>query len=93
MNNTKETETMKIDTGEKIWCVTDPTPVSEITDICFETSVSGLIMQAKGGLDPVEHKPAIFVGPDAKAEALTEASHRFKEMADRLDRKAAEAQS
>ena len=43
---------MKNTIGEYFWFVTKPTPESNVEDICFSSAVSGIIMQAKGGLMP-----------------------------------------
>ena len=36
----------------KFWIVTKPTKHSTVLDICFKTDAQGLILQARGGLDP-----------------------------------------
>jgi len=36
----------------KFWIVTKPTKNSTIPDICFKADAKGLILQARGGLDP-----------------------------------------
>lgn len=84
-------ETMRIGTHTKIWCVTEPTPTCELIDICFQTSIKGLLLQARGGLTAAEHKPAIFAGPDAENEAKQEAARRLNQLADRMRKIAAEA--
>lgn len=55
---------------KKLWVVTDPTPVSEIGDILFETDAAGLILQIRGGLAPKSH-PALYLDrPTAEIDAL-----------------------
>jgi len=44
---------------DKFWVVTDPTPVSTLTDILFETSLAGLERQIRGGLT-IADNPTIF---------------------------------
>ncbi len=44
---------------EKLWCVTDPTRESTLADVCFETTLAGLVLQFKGGLT-MEMHPTLF---------------------------------
>ena len=62
---------MKIDATTPIWVVTDPTPVSTLPDICFETTLDGLRLQFAGGLS-MDQRPALFTTQeDAYEEAKT----------------------
>lgn len=65
---------MKIGPDDKFWVVTDATPVSELADICFETSLRGLELQFRGGLS-MNSNPTIFT---SKEEAEKAASKRLK---------------
>lgn len=42
-------EALKDDIG-KFWVVTKPSGESELVDICFEASITDMMLQAKGGL-------------------------------------------
>ncbi len=54
---------------DRFWVVVDPTPVSEITDVLFETDVRGFMAQVRGGLDE-ERRPRIFADREsAEADA------------------------
>ncbi|KKL68468.1 hypothetical protein LCGC14_2124660 [marine sediment metagenome] len=56
---------------KKFWIVTDPSPFSELADICFETTVEGLFYQFKGGLTVKQDDAAMFLSEmDAQHEAL-----------------------
>jgi hypothetical protein len=60
---------MRLRPDDKLWVVTDPTGESETADICFETTVRGLLLQLKGGLD-VERNVTLFTdGNEAEIEA------------------------
>ena len=63
---------MRYGPDDKFWMVTDPTPESEMGDICFETTLRSLALQLKGGLT-IEQNPTIFTDHDA---AVAEASRR-----------------
>jgi hypothetical protein len=65
---------MKIGPGDKIWVVTDATPVSVLEDVCFETTLRGLELQFRGGLS-MDSNPTIYTKKD---EALLEARKRLK---------------
>ena len=54
---------MKFNVHDKFWMVTDPTPVSELGDICFQTSLEDLVLQIKGGLE-LKENPTIFTAED-----------------------------
>jgi len=41
-----------VDEIGKFWVVTRPRPTSEMVDILFETNVTGMMLQARGGLEP-----------------------------------------
>ncbi len=68
--------------------MTDPTRESEVGDVCFETTVRGLLLQLKGGLD-IERNVTLFTD---KGEAEVEAFGRLTAMrasraiSDRLQR-------
>jgi hypothetical protein len=36
---------------ERFWCVTDPSPLSEIEDICFETTPRSLVTSTIGAYE------------------------------------------
>jgi len=61
---------------DKLWVVTDPTRESEVGDVCFETTVRGLLLQLKGGLD-IERNVTLFT---EKNEADVEAFGRLTAM-------------
>lgn len=42
---------MRIDSTTRFWVTTEPTAVSVIGDILFQTDLAGLALQVKGGLD------------------------------------------
>lgn len=56
--------------------VTNPTPTSELADICFETSLENLALQLKGGLS-MDPDPTLFTD---RAEAELEARCRLVAM-------------
>jgi len=64
---------MKIDATTRIWVVTDPTPVSTLPDICFETTLAGLRVQFFGGLN-MERRPTLFT---TREEAHEDAKNRL----------------
>lgn len=64
---------MRIDISTPIWVVTDPTPVSALPDICFETTLDGLRLQFAGGLS-MDQRPMLFT---TEAEAHEEAKNRL----------------
>ncbi len=60
---------MRYGPEDKFWVVVDPTPVSELGDILFETTLRGLELQFKGGLTMAQN-PTIFTDQqEAKYEA------------------------
>ncbi len=60
---------MRYGPDDKFWVVVDPTPVSELGDILFETTLHGLELQFKGGLTMAQN-PTIFTDQqEAKYEA------------------------
>ena len=67
---------MRFGPEDKLWMVTDPTPDSEQDDVCFETTVRGLLLQLKGGLD-IERNVTLFT---EKNEAEVEAFGRLTAM-------------
>jgi hypothetical protein len=61
---------MRYGPDDKFWVVVDPTPVSELGDILFETTLHGLELQFKGGLTMAQN-PTIFTDhQEAKYEAF-----------------------
>lgn len=62
---------MRIDARTPIW-VTDPTPVSTLPDICFETTNDGRL-QFAGGLS-MDQRPTLFTSQE---EAQEEAKNRL----------------
>ncbi|MBI2192050.1 MAG: hypothetical protein HYU36_08705 [Planctomycetes bacterium] len=61
---------MRFGPDDKFWVVVDPTPVSELGDILFETTLHGLELQFKGGLTMAQN-PTIFTDQqEAKYEAF-----------------------
>lgn len=61
---------MRYGPEDKFWVVVDPTPVSELGDILFETTLHGLELQFKGGLTMAQN-PTIFTDEqEAKYEAF-----------------------
>ena len=67
---------MRFGPDDKLWVVTDPTRESEVGDVCFETTVRGLLLQLKGGLD-IERNVTLFT---EKNEAEVEAFGRLTAM-------------
>lgn len=65
---------MKIGPDDKFWVVTDATPISELADICFETTLRGLELQFRGGLS-MDSNPTIFT---SKEEAEKAAKKRLQ---------------
>jgi len=64
---------MRYGPDDNFWVVLDPTPDSEMGDILFATSLRGLHLQFKGGLD-MSRNPTIFTD---QREAEIEAYARF----------------
>jgi len=61
---------MRFGPEDKLWVVTDPTRESELGDVCFETTVRGLLLQLKGGLD-IERNVTLFTDEnEAKVEGF-----------------------
>lgn len=61
---------MRLGPDDKFWVVVDPSPVSELDDILFETTLRGLGLQFKGGLT-MDQNPTIFTDhQEAKYEAF-----------------------
>jgi|GEM_PF-1140243 len=67
---------MRFGPDDRFWIVVDPTRESETGDICFETTVRGLLLQLKGGLD-VERNVTLFTD---RNEAEIEAFGRLTAM-------------
>ena len=60
---------MRYGLDDKFWVVVDPTPDSELGDVCFETTLHGLELQFRGGLSAAQN-PTLFTDEDeAKLEA------------------------
>jgi hypothetical protein len=77
---------MRFGPDDKFFVVTDPTGESETADICFETTVRGLLLQLKGGLD-IERNVTIFTDRnEAEIEAFGRltAMRASRAIADRL---------
>ena len=64
---------MKFGPDDKFWVCVDPTPVSELGDVLYQSSLRELELQFKGGLT-IEENPTLFT--DAK-EAEVEAKRRM----------------
>ena len=64
---------MRYGPDDAFWVVTDPTPISTLGDILFETSLRGLDRQFHGGLSMADN-PTIFTD---RAEAEEEARGRM----------------
>ena len=64
---------MRYGPTDTFWVVTDPTRVSTLADICYETTLSGLEREFRGGLT-IAINPTIFTD---RAEAEIEARARM----------------
>src|SRR5262245_1000367 len=64
---------MRLDTDDPIWVVTDPTPRSELADICYQSSLAKLRLQFLGGLT-AEERPTLHTD---QAEAERDARSRL----------------
>ena len=77
---------MRYGPKDAFWMVTNPTPTSELADICFETSLENLALQLKGGLS-MDADPTMFTDrTEAELEArcrlvAMETSHAIRGMA------------
>jgi len=61
---------MRFNKTDKFWVMVDASPISELGDILFETTLEGLERQFKGGLT-CDDNPTIFTDAnEAEAEAL-----------------------
>jgi hypothetical protein len=67
---------MRYGPKDEFWMVTNPTPNSELADICFSTSLENLALQLKGGL-AMDADPTLFTD---RAEAELEARCRIVAM-------------
>jgi len=65
---------MRFRPDDKFFVVVDASPMSELVDVCFESSLRHLLNQFRGGLT-LEENPTIFT---SQAEALREARRRLK---------------
>ncbi len=70
---------MRLGPDDKFWLVVDPTKISTLADILFETTLRGLELQFKGGLTAAEN-PTIFT---EKAEAEARIRLDLRRRADR----------
>jgi hypothetical protein len=68
--------TMRLEADTKVWVVVDPSPRSELADVCFECSLRKLELQFRGGLT-CEQNPTVFTD---REEAETEAFGRLTAM-------------
>lgn len=59
---------VKIDTRDSFWIVTDPTPLSEIHDIVFMSSLARLELQFRGGLQCDKDRPTLYTDKSAAFE-------------------------
>ncbi len=50
---------MKFETNGTFWIVENPSQVSELGDICWETSLAGLELQFRGGWT-TENRPVLY---------------------------------
>jgi hypothetical protein len=64
---------MRIALDDPIWLVTNPTALSTLADILYQTTLRGLELQFKGGLTAAEN-PTVFTD---KAEAEVQARIRL----------------
>jgi hypothetical protein len=77
---------MRYGPKDEFWMVTNPTPTSELADICFATSLENLALQLKGGLS-MDADPTMFTTrEEAELEArcrlvAMETSHAIRGMA------------
>ncbi len=55
---------------DRLWVVTDPTPLSTIDDILFEADAAALVRQVKGGLSEESHPTLYLDRESAEADAL-----------------------
>ncbi len=67
---------MRLGTDTTVWIVVDPSPHSELADICFEGSLRKLELQFRGGLT-CEQNPTLFTD---RQEARIEAYGRLTAM-------------
>lgn len=58
---------------DKFWAVSVPDDVSEMEDICFETTLENLLLQMKGGLSPEGLE--LY---DNQSEAMEKATERLE---------------
>ena len=64
---------MRFGPDDTFWVVTNPSPVSTLEDVLFETSLRELELQFKGGLT-IDANPTIFTD---RSEARVEADRRL----------------
>jgi hypothetical protein len=56
-------EKIQVDEVKHFYVVTYPTKYSELVDICFKSTVPGIMLQCKGGLE-IEDIAGIFTAKD-----------------------------
>ena len=62
--------TMRFGPKDKFWVVTDPSPLSVLSDVLFAASLADLLLQFRGGLTLDQH-PTLFTDcAEAEAEAM-----------------------
>jgi hypothetical protein len=61
---------MRYGPDDKFWVVVDPTPVSELGDVLFESTIRGLELQFKGGLTMAQNPTILTDEQEAKYEAF-----------------------
>jgi hypothetical protein len=88
-------ETRQTATGGwlRFFVVHDPTPRSEVGDICFETDFETLAAQVRGGFDPAgRDSNAILYTDETRARADAEARIRARQAYDAALRVAREGE-
>ncbi len=78
---------------ERFFVVHDPSPRSEVGDICFETDFETLAAQVRGGFDPAgRHSNAILYTDESLARADAQARIRARQAYDAALRTAREGE-
>ncbi len=61
---------LHVDVTTELWVVTDPSPRSELGDICFRATIADLALQVRGGLDlAATHAVLYGLRADARSDA------------------------
>jgi hypothetical protein len=60
---------MRFETNGRFWIVEDPGPDSTIADVCWETSLSGLELQFRGGFTTTRRPTLHTDGAEAERDA------------------------